>query len=160
MAKKFFNFIIYMIICIIIIVLLYGIMQKKITGENYTNLFGYTLLEVLTGSMSGTIEIGDGVIVKVTLDIQEEDIIVYKKENNLITHRLVEMEENNLITKGDANNVQDEPITKDMVIGKVIFVIHNIRFWKKVLIGFLIVLIGIFIMVHQIRNKKNEIKKE
>ena len=127
---------------------------KKITGEKYTNLFGYTLLEVVTGSMSGTIEIGDGVIVKVTSEIKEDDIIVYKKEENLITHRLIEMEENRLITKGDANNIQDDPITKDMVIGKVIFVIPNIHFWKKILIGILIVLSCIFIFVHQIRNKK------
>ena len=154
MAKKVLNFVIYLMIFVIIILLLYGIIQKKITGESYTNLFGYTFLEVLTGSMSGTIEIGDGVIVKITSDIQKEDIIVYKKEENLITHRLIEMEKDKLITKGDANNVQDDPITKDMVIGKVVFVIPNMHFWKKILIGILIVLICIFIFVHQIRNKK------
>ena len=143
MAKKVLNIAIYMMIFVIIILLLYSIIQRKITSEKYTNLFGYTLLEVVTGSMSGTIEIGDGVIVKLTSDIKEEDIIVYKKEESLITHRLIEMEEDGLITKGDANNVQDEPITKDVVIGKVIFVIPNIHFWKKAIIVILIVLICI-----------------
>lgn len=160
MAKKVLNIAIYMMIFVIIILLLYSIIQRKITSEKYTNLFGYTLLEVVTGSMSGTIEIGDGVIVKLTSDIKEEDIIVYKKEESLITHRLIEMEEDGLITKGDANNVQDEPITKDVVIGKVIFVIPNIHFWKKAIIVILIVLICIFYMIKQIRNRRNELKEE
>lgn len=161
MAKKVLYFAIYMIIIVIIILLLYGIIQKNITGEKYTNLFGYTLLEVITGSMSGTIEIGDGVIVELTSDIKEEDIIVYKKEENLITHRLIEMEEDRLITKGDANNVQDDPITKDVVIGKVIFVISNIHFWKKAILAILIVLICIFVIIQQIRSRKgNELKEE
>ena len=160
MAKKVLNIAIYMMILVIIILLLYSIIQRKITSEKYTNLFGYTLLEVVTGSMSGTIEIGDGVIVKLTSDIKEEDIIVYKKEESLITHRLIEMEEDGLITKGDANNVQDEPITKDVVIGKVIFVIPNIHFWKKAIIVILIVLICIFYMIKQIRNRRNELKEE
>ena len=160
MAKKVLNIAIYMMIFVIIILLLYSIIQRKITSEKYTNLFGYTLLEVVTGSMSGTIEIGDGVIVKLTSDIKEEDIIVYKKEESLITHRLIKMEEDRLITKGDANNVQDEPITKDVVIGKVIFVIPNIHFWKKAIIVILIVLICIFYMIQQIRNRRNELKEE
>lgn len=161
MAKKVLNFAIYMMILVIIILLLYGIIQKNITGEKYTNLFGYTLLEVITGSMSGTIEIGDGVIVELTSDIKEEDIIVYKKEENLITHRLIEMEEDRLITKGDANNVQDDPISKDVVIGKVIFVIPNIHFWKKAIFVILIVLICIFVIIQQIRSsKRNELREE
>ncbi len=160
MAKKILNIVIYVMIFVIIILLLYSILQRKITGEKYTNLFGYTILEVVTGSMSGTLEIGDGVIVQLTSDIKEEDIIVYKKEESLITHRLIKMEENTLITKGDANNVQDDPITKDVVIGKVIFVIPNIHFWKKVIIVILIVLICIFFMIQQLRNRRNAIKGE
>ena len=161
MVKKVLNFVIYIMIFVIIILLLYSIIHRKIAGENYTNLFGYTLLEVLTGSMSGTIEIGDGIVVKLTSDIKEEDIIVYEKEEKLITHRLIEMEKDNLITKGDANNVQDDPITRDVVVGKVVFVIPNIHFWKKVIFAILIVLICIFVIIQQIRGRKrNELREE
>ena len=73
----------------------------------------------------------------------------------------IEMEEDRLITKGDANNVQDDPITKDVVIGKVIFVIPNIHFWKRAILAMLIVLICIFIIIQQIRSRKrNEPKEE
>ncbi len=160
MAKKVFNFIIYIIIFIIIVLLLYGIIQNKIENKNYINLLGYTFLEVVTGSMSGTIEVGDGIIVKLTSEIKENDIIVYKKADNLITHRLIKIEEDRLITKGDANNVPDEPITKDMIIGKVIFIIPQIHFWKKVIMIFSIILICMLVIIQRIRNvKRNEIKE-
>ncbi len=160
MARKVLNIVIYMMIFVILILLLYSIIQRKTTGEKYTNLFGYTFLEVVTGSMAGTIEIGDGVIVKLTSDIKEKDIIVYKKEEILITHRLIKMEDNSLLTKGDANNVQDDPITKDVVIGKVIFVIPNIHFWKKAIVVILIILICIYVIAQQIINKKTNVLKE
>ena len=37
-----------------------------------------------------------------------------------------------IITKGDANNTTDNPITRSEVIGKVIKIIPNIAIWKKV----------------------------
>ncbi len=156
MIKKVLNFIIYIIMFIIIIGLLYSIIQQNITEKKYTNLFGYTFLEVLTGSMSGTIEIGDGVLVKLTSDIQEEDIIVYKKGESLITHRFIKTEDDKLITKGDANNVQDEPITKEDIIGKVIWIIPNLHFLKKMMITILVILICMSVILQQRRNRKNK----
>ena len=106
--------------------------------------------------MSGTIEIGDGVLVKLTTDVEKEDIIVYKKNNQLITHRFIQKEGEYLITKGDANNVQDEPITQYMVIGKVIGIIPNINMWKKILLGMVFILVILYCIVKQIFNKKNK----
>lgn len=158
MLKKVLNISLDIIIIVVIILLIYIMIQKSITKENYTNIFGYTFLEVLTGSMSGTIEIGDGVIVKITKDVEEEDIIVYKKDNSLITHRLIEKQNDKLIAKGDANNTQDEPITNDMVVGKVIKIIPNANLWKKIIISVVIALIIIFIIVKIIFSKK-QLKK-
>ena len=160
MTKKFFKFIIYAVISIVIVILLCSVTNRILSKENYTNILGYTFLEVVTGSMSGTIEIGDGIIVRLISEIKENDIIVYKKADNLITHRLIKIEEDRLITKGDANNVPDEPITKDMIIGKVIFIIPQIHFWKKVIMIFSIILICMLVIIQRIRNvKRNEIKE-
>ena len=160
MTKKFFKFIIYAVISIVIVILLCSVTNTILSKENYTNILGYTFLEVVTGSMSGTIEIGDGIIVKLISEIKENDIIVYKKADNLITHRLIKIEEDRLITKGDANNIPDEPITKDMIIGKVIFIIPQIHFWKKVIMIFSIILICMLVIIQRIRNvKRNEIKE-
>ena len=156
MLKKFLNFTLDISICIAIMVMFYLVIQNFTAKEKYRNLFGYTFLEVLTGSMTDTIKIGDGVIVELTKDIKENDIIVYQKENELITHRLIKKEENELITKGDANNVQDEPITEDMVIGKVIKIFPNINVWKKRMYAFLILLMIVVIIIKIIINKKHK----
>ena len=56
--------------------------QNSIFNNSYANIFGYTFFEVATGSMSNTIEIGDVVIVKITKEVQENEIIVYSEDNN------------------------------------------------------------------------------
>lgn len=121
------------IIIIIFIIVIYSIFQIKILKKDYPNLFGYTIFRVLTGSMSGSLDIGDIVIVKITDDLQVNDIIVYKQQEYIITHRLIEINKHNLVTKGDANNSKDKPISKNIVIGKVVKKITNVSVWKKVL---------------------------
>ena len=59
-------------------------------------------------------------------------LITYKKQNVFITHRIEQMNGNSIIAKGDNNNTEDEPITKDEVIGKVVYIINNVEIWKKV----------------------------
>lgn len=124
---------VYTVLAIIVIVLIYNLIQITVLGKPYMNLFGYSLFQVKTGSMSGTIEIGDIVIVKLTKEVEKEDIITYEHEKILITHRVIEKHGDNLITKGDANNAEDKPITTDEVIGKVAYTIKNVEIWQKVL---------------------------
>lgn len=148
------------IVLIVMILGTYYIIQKNILKKNDANLFGYTFLEVVTGSMSGTIEIGDIVIVKITKEIQENDIIVYREEKNFITHRLIEKKENELITKGDANNVEDKPITNEQVFGKVKKIIPKIGRWKKLLlsptviieVSFIVLLGGLICFLKKVFN--------
>ena len=109
---------------------------------------GYAFFEVATGSMSGTIEIGDVVIVRVTKDVEENDIIVFKEEDNYITHRLIKKQDNKIITKGDANNSQDKPIEETQIFGKVEKIIPKVGIWKKVLFSREVLLLGlIFITI-------------
>ena len=82
--------------------------------------------------MAPTIAKGDIVIIKIGDEIKEDDIITYKKENVLITHRIVSINGDTIIAKGDYNNIEDEPINKDTVIGKVVHIINNVEIWKKV----------------------------
>lgn len=153
MIKKFnkiFEWILNIMIAIIVVIIilaLYYLVQVKVLDRGYANIFGYTFFEVATGSMSGTIEIGDIVIVKLTKEVNEEDIVVYQKDNNFITHRLIEKQNEKLITKGDANNTQDEEITLDSVIGKVTKIIPNVSIWKKVLSNPVVIIIIILIII-------------
>ena len=122
--SKLFKFLTDIIMCLLIIltaIAIYSLVQTKILEKPYTDILGYTAFEVVTGSMSGTIEIGDVIIVKLSHqdEIHIGDIVVFEQDGNLITHRVKKMEEDKVITKGDANNTEDEPIKKENIIGKV-----------------------------------------
>lgn len=117
---------------IIAIIAIWISIQLNIQNKEYANIFGYSVFSTETGSMSPTLKKGDIVIVKIGEDVQKEDIITYKKDNAFITHRIIEINGDSIIAKGDNNNTQDEPIKKDMIIGKVVSIINNVEIWKKV----------------------------
>ena len=123
------------IISVLIVIGVFYITQIKLFNNDYANLLGYTFFEVATGSMSPTINVGDVVIVKITKEVNENDIIVFKEENNFITHRLIQKEEGQIITKGDANNSEDKSITEDSILGKVITIIPQIGNWRKAILS-------------------------
>lgn len=138
MGQKVINLILnisLVIVTVMLIVGFYYIYQIKIRGNEYADLFGYTFFEVATASMYPTIEIGDVVVVEITKEVEVNDIIVYQDGKDIITHRLVEKESNELIAKGDANNSEDKPISEDMLLGKVIKIIPQIGTWRKILIS-------------------------
>lgn len=156
-------------ILIITLIIVYNIVQVNFFNKEYYNFFGYTFFKVATGSMSGSIEIGDIVIAKLgNQNINVNDVIVYKQDDYIITHRIIEMEEENITTKGDANNTEDKPITKENVIGKVIKVIHNVSIWESVLktpkVFILMIITGtlfiITILFNSIQKKDMEVKKD
>ena len=123
---------------IIMISVIYFFYQIKIQNKIYVNILGYTILEVKSGSMEDHILIGDLLLVKVLEnknkdELKINDVITFRKEKHLITHRIIKLEENSLTTKGDANNTEDEPIVFDDIIGKVVKILPNVLIWKKVL---------------------------
>jgi len=121
-----------LVLGIIAIIAIWTSIQLNVQGKEYVNIFGYSIFSTETASMSPTIEIGDIVIVKIGEQVQEQDIITYKSENAFITHRIIEIDGENIIAKGDNNNTQDNPIKKDAIIGKVNFIINNVEIWKNV----------------------------
>ncbi len=124
--------IIIVFVFLIVLVVGYNYIQLEIMNKDYTNFFGYTVFEVKTGSMAKTLNVYDVILVKITKDVKENDIITFKKDNELITHRIMEIDGEEITTKGDANNTEDEKITKEAVIGKVVSVFPRVGIWAKV----------------------------
>ncbi len=124
--------IIIVIISIVIIIALSYVFQTKVLKKDMPDIFGYSGFEVISGSMSGTIEIGDMIIVRITNKVEVDDIIVYKEGNSFITHRLISKYGDQYITKGDANNSEDKEINSSQVVGKVAHIIPKVSFWKEV----------------------------
>lgn len=120
---------------------IYTFIVTDVLKKDYVNVFGYTYFVVASGSMSGTIEVDDIIFVKITENVKQDDIITFiDDDKNLITHRLVNKNGDQLITKGDVNNITDSPINKDQVIGKVVLTVSPSFILKSIAV-FLIIFI-------------------
>ena len=162
MKKKKVDFMM-IILIIIFIIVAYCYMQLVVQKKEYVNIVGYTFFRVVSGSMMNTIQINDFVIVKITDDIKTDDIITYKEENSFITHRIISMNEKEIITQGDANNTADGPIRREDVLGKVVLIIPvaiSIKvFTSPEVIGAILVsAFGIWIVLR--KDKKKNISEE
>ena len=86
------------------------------------SLFGYKPLVVLSGSMTPTYKIGSIIYYhKVPQsELKKGDAITFKIGNNeLVSHRIYEIENNLYVTKGDANNTVDNvKVNYEYVLGK------------------------------------------
>ena len=148
---------------IIAIFVIWGFVQLNVQKREYLNIFGYSVFSTETGSMSPTIEKGDIVIIKIGDEIREKDIITYKKDNVFITHRIEQINGESIIAKGDNNNAEDEPIKKDEVIGKVVFIINNVEVWKKVFTDINVIIpicitVILFVLLVSFKEKTDEKK--
>lgn len=125
------------VLVIIILFIFYNLVQTKILKKDYTNFFGFTALQISTGSMRNTLQEKDIIFVDILSEeekeaLKKDDIVVFKQGSSLIVHRIINIEEDLVITKGDANNAEDEPIQKNNIIGKMVKVVSRVGIWEKV----------------------------
>lgn len=167
MIKKVIKFIINFFTVLIFLILLLTIYAKinMITsGKNYFELFGYSFFKVTTGSMDPTIKENDIIIVSTNDTYNVNDIITYQDDANFITHRIITMDGNTLITKGDANNATDQEVNKSDVIGKVVKVFSGLGIWQsifttpKIIVALFVTLI-LFDFAFSYKGKENKNKK-
>ena len=115
---------------------LYIVVSPKIFKNFYP--FGIKTAIVLTGSMEPTLNIDDFVILRELKGrVNVNDIVSYKRpgEKNEVLHRVVSVNKNIVITKGDANNKEDDPIDvmqiTDVYVRKVKYLGKIIAFFTK-----------------------------
>ena len=153
-AKNIFKFLATAFLVMLVLLCIYTFVVTDIMKKDYVNVFGYSYFVVATGSMSGTIEVDDIIFVKITKDVKVNDVVTFKnKDGDIITHRLIKLDGARYITKGDVNNVSDEAISKDQIIGRVSFVVSP-SFILKCIAIFLIIFIFLALV-----NFDNIIKK-
>lgn len=79
------------------------------------------IYNIKTGSMEDNIHVGDHILIIKQDNYKIGDIVTYKKNNGYITHRIIKINKNEITTKGDANNIEDESIDKKKIVGKVVY---------------------------------------
>ena len=138
-----------------------------------SGLFGGHFFAVVSGSMEPEIPTGSLVYVKGTdpKDIQADEIIAFyaaRDPETVVTHRVVEnhVDEQELITKGDANKTNDmNPTRYSHFIGRVEYHIPKVGFVAqmmtsvpgKIAFGSMI---GLAIVLHIMADSLDKRKKE
>ena len=88
---------------------------------------GYFCAIVSSGSMEPVISVNDLLIIKGAADYKTDDIITYiTPKGILVTHRIKQVLNNGYITQGEVNNIPDEDISAQRVMGKVVFIVPGI----------------------------------
>ena len=165
--RNIFKIIYYIFIAFIVIIAVLLIVSVfPITGN-------YKFLVVQSGSMEPTIKMGAILMTKPTKDYKIGDIITFKnpeKEQELVSHRIVDLEVKNgktyYTTKGDANEDPDTgKVAKDEVVGKVLFSVPYLGFavdFAKRPIGFALIIIvpSVIVIFDEVKNIWQEIKKK
>lgn len=93
---------------------------NSLVGNRLPMPFGYGMAVVLSGSMEPTFSEGTLLLVKEADGYCVNDIVVYQDGMSLVVHRIVEIDEENIVTKGDANTAEDAPIHETAIKGKVL----------------------------------------
>lgn len=171
--KRIFNICISIIFIIIILSVTSLIIQKFIFKEETPNIFGYKILQVMSGSMSGEFETGDTILIKETkneADLKIGDVITYRiAKNTLITHRIVNItkigNDLNYTLKGDANNTEDsEKILFSSIEGiyvrKLNLIGKLINFMQKPYGMVIIFTTPILLILYIIKNEKTKEEKK
>lgn len=101
---------------------IYNLFSLKIMKRPLTTIGGYSVLEVVSGSMEPAIHIGDMIIINTKeSSYSENDIVTFLDVNgSFVTHRIVTINEEEMVTKGDFNNTEDEPTKIDKIVGKYV----------------------------------------
>lgn len=84
---------------------------------------GFGLTVVLSGSMEPALSVGDMLVVAPQESYEVEDVVVFQTGRSAVVHRIISITKEGVITRGDANNTDDEPIALESIKGKVIIVI-------------------------------------
>lgn len=153
MVRKVFGWIGTGFLTLLVVIASWLCFDKFVLKHQVPSIFGYSSLMVATGSMSGTIEEGDLIIIKDTGDYKIGDIVTFFQDGDEIptTHRIYNIDEDGKwVTRGDANNDFDKrSISSDEIIGEVVLVIPYVGTFIDWAVegGGLIYIIGIFLIL-------------
>jgi signal peptidase len=116
------------------------------------------IYRVETGSMEEKIHTGDYILIYKKKDYDVGDIITYESETYNITHRIIDKNGDVFTTKGDANNIPDEEVNLESIIGKVVYHGGLLNFLIDFKFAIASALLGIYLISYYLDKKENENK--
>ena len=116
---------------IVLLILIFLFSFSSIMLFSYKKLSKYSIAIVMSDSMTPVLNKYDLIIIKKQDEYNESDIVSYYENNNIIVHRIILKGNNYVITKGDANKVDDNKIKLKNLKGKVI---RNFNYAGKIVV--------------------------
>ena len=162
------------------VLLIIFLVVSKVQGGPPT-LFGHQMYFIRSGSMSPYLEVGDVIISKKydggeLVAGENGDVVTYYGDVNgrteLITHRVIEVDGDTVVTKGDYNTSADSPISKSeieavmtyktVIIDDIYGVISTTwGFWLLIFTPIALLIVSeIISLVKEIKKEKQEADDE
>lgn len=138
---------------------IYTVNALRIGGNAVPMPFGVGAAVVLSGSMEPELSVGDLLIVLDSSSYEIGDVVVYQDGNIAVTHRIVRFsDEEEIVTQGDANNTEDDPISAEAIKGEVVAVIpfvgYVINAIKTPIVTICILALAVFLLERSFRAEK------
>ena len=137
------------VILILVIILLACYFALRLTGK-------IMIYNVETGSMEDKIHAGDYILLWKHDSYKVGDVITYNVDHYFVTHRIITIDDDKIITKGDANNLEDKEIHENQIIGKMIYCGGILNFIIKFKFAIISFLIGLYLLSCYIDKEKNK----
>ena len=143
---------------------IYSLNASRLAGNAVPMPLGVGSAVVLSGSMEPEISVGDLVIISQQKSYKVGDIVVFQDGKMAVTHRIVSIAGNEVITQGDANNTEDKPITMEAIKGEVVLVLPYVGVVANAIktpIGTICILaLAIFMLERSFSAEKRQKEKE
>ncbi len=137
------NTILTIVLTVLLIINLWFLVSHFALKQNPPQFFGFSPLTVASGSMAPSIQVGDMILIKQSTDFAVGDVVTYRKDGTLITHKIVSVSGQTVVTQGTANMVSDAPIQSDQIVGTVVVVVPRLG----MIFGFLRTPVGLLLMI-------------
>ena len=108
------------LLALVIGINIFSLNASRLAGNQVPMPFGYGASVVLSGSMEPALSVGDLLLLKAEDSYVEGDMVVYQSGTMAVVHRIVSVNSETAVTRGDANNANDDPIPVTAIKGKVI----------------------------------------
>jgi signal peptidase len=150
-------------ICVLAAVIginVYTFNASRLAGNAFPMPLGFGLSVVLSGSMEPELSTGDLLLVVAREEYKPDEVVVFLDGRSAVVHRIISMDGDTVVTQGDANNQADEPISTELICGKVVLAIPLVGYLVSVIktpLGTLLILaLAVWLLNRSFRREQKE----
>ena len=106
---------------------------RHLVGNTMPMPFGHGCAVILSGSMEPALKVNDLVFIREEENYAPGDIVVFQSGTDRIIHRIVSIDGETVLTRGDANPVADSPIHISQIKGVLVLRVPGLGALARVL---------------------------